>query len=41
MQEFMDEYVSDNAMGEWGYLGDYGLVPLDDKMLAQVRDNIK
>jgi len=28
-------------MGEGGYLGDYGLVPLDDKMLAQVRDNIK
>lgn len=41
MQEFMNEYVSDAAMGEWGYLGDAGLVPLDEKMLAQVRDNVK
>ena len=24
MQEFMNEYVSDAAMGEWGYLGDLG-----------------
>ena len=41
MQEFMNEYVSDAAMGEWGYLGDAGLVPLDSKTLADVRSNVK
>ena len=41
MQEFMNEYVSDAAMGEWGYLGDAGLVPLDSKTLADVRSNGK
>ena len=37
MQEFMNEYVSDAAVGEWGYLGDAGLVPLDDATLEEVR----
>ena len=41
MQEFMNEYVSDAAMGDWGYLADYGLVPLDAEMLASVRENVK
>jgi len=41
MQEFMDEYVSDAAVGEWGYLGDIGLVPLDPGKLEEVRLAIK
>lgn len=40
-QEFMNEYVSDAAMGEYGYLGDIGLVPLDDTKLQQVRLAVK
>ena len=41
MQEFMNEYVSDAAMGEWGYLGDAGLVPLDNAKLEEVRLAVK
>ena len=41
MKEFMNEYVSDAAMGEWGYLSDEGLVPLDEETLQTVRDNVK
>ncbi len=41
MQEFMDEYVSDSAVGEWGYLGDAGLVPLSTQKLADIRTAIK
>lgn len=40
-QEFMDEYVSDAAMGEWGYLSDIGLVPLNQEKLQIVRNNIQ
>ena len=41
MEEFMAEYTSERAMGEWGYLSDRGLVPLESKTLAQVRHNVK
>jgi len=41
MQEFMNEYVSDAAMGEYGYLADEGLVPLDVQTLQIVRNNVK
>ena len=41
MQEFMNEYVSDAAMGEYGYLADEGLVPLDEETLLIVRNNVK
>ena len=41
MQEFMNEYVSDAAMGEWGYLGDLGLVPLSDTLLNLVRSSVE
>ena len=41
MQEFMNEYVSDAAMGEWGYLGDLGLVPLSDTLLNLVRASVE
>jgi len=40
-QEFMNEYTSEAAVGEYGYLGDAGLVPLDSKTLAKVRLAVK
>jgi len=40
MQEYMDEFVSDNAVGEYGYLMDRGLVPLESKSLSEVRTNV-
>ena len=40
MQEYMDEFVSDNAVGEYGYLMDRGLVPLESKSLTEVRANV-
>ena len=41
MKEFMNEFVSDSAVGEYGYLGDRGLVPLDKTNLDKVRRNVK
>ena len=41
MQEFMDEYVSDSAMGEDGYLPAKGLIPLPAEELAKVREAVK
>ena len=41
MKEFMAEYMSDSAMGEYGYLSDIGLVPLAPKTLAKVRYNVE
>lgn len=40
-QDFMEEYISDAAVGEWGYLSDIGLVPLNDKTLQMVRNSIQ
>ena len=40
MKEFMAEYTSEGAMGEYGYLSDLGLVPLEYQTLAQVRYNV-
>ena len=40
MQEYMNEFVSDDAVGEYGYLMDRGLVPLETKTLSEVRSNI-
>ena len=40
MKEYMDEFVSDNAVGEYGYLMDRGLVPLESKSLSEVRTNV-
>ncbi len=36
----MSEFVSDEAVGEYGYLLDRGLVPLDSKSLSDVRSNV-
>ena len=41
MTEFMAEYTSEAAMGEYGYLADQGLVPLEYKTLEEVRYNVK
>lgn len=41
LREFMDEYVSDKALGEEGYLGERGLVTLDKSELAKTRANVK
>ncbi len=41
LPEFMNEYVSEKAIGEEGYLGDRGLVPLPKAELAKVRAAIK
>jgi phosphate transport system substrate-binding protein len=41
MQEFMDEFVSDNAMGEDGYLPAKGLIPLPEEELTKVRDAVR
>ena len=40
MKEFMAEYTSDASMGEYGYLGDLGLVPLESATLSKVRYNV-
>jgi|TARA_B110000091_G_scaffold210765_1_gene254200 phosphate transport system substrate-binding protein len=37
MKEYMEEFVSDSAVGEYGYLSDVGLVPLATEKLAKVR----
>ncbi|WP_206452798.1 substrate-binding domain-containing protein [Aurantimonas marina] len=38
LNEFIAEYVSENAMGQDGYLLDRGLVPLKDEKLKEVED---
>ncbi|MFO0453320.1 MAG: phosphate ABC transporter substrate-binding protein, partial [Pseudomonadota bacterium] len=37
LREFVQEFVSDRAMGEEGYLADKGLVPLPKAEAARVR----
>ena len=37
----MNEFVSDAAVGEYGYLMDRGLVPLETSTLSKVRSNVK
>jgi len=41
LKEFMEEYVSNKAIGEEGYLSDRGLVSLDKSDLAQTRNDVK
>jgi len=40
MKEFLEEYVSDAALGPDGYLAERGLTPLSDAKRAEVRKNI-
>jgi phosphate transport system substrate-binding protein len=41
LREFANEYVSDKAIGEEGYLSDRGLVSLDKSDLAKSRNDVK
>ena len=41
MQEYLNAFVSESAIGEYGYLGDIGLVPLESKKLAEIRNRVK
>ena len=41
LQEFVNEYVSDKALGEEGYLTDRGLVPQPKTDLARTRADVK
>jgi phosphate transport system substrate-binding protein len=41
LQEFVNEYVSDKALGEEGYLTDRGLVPQPKSDLARTRADVK
>ncbi len=38
IQEYLDEFTSEDAIGDEGYLADIGLVPLDEESKAEVRD---
>jgi phosphate transport system substrate-binding protein len=41
MKEMMDEYVSEAATGEYGYLTDAGLVPHSAKLAAEMRNRVR
>ncbi|MGA0085784.1 MAG: substrate-binding domain-containing protein [bacterium] len=41
MQEYMEEFVSDAAIGDYGYLLDRGLVPLETSTQEKVRNDIR
>lgn len=41
LREFVEEYVSDKALGEEGYLAERGLVPQPEADLARTRTNVK
>ncbi|MDX1656891.1 MAG: PstS family phosphate ABC transporter substrate-binding protein [Candidatus Competibacteraceae bacterium] len=41
MEAYLEEFVSDRAVGEDGYLAERGLVPLPDDELAALRDKIE
>ena len=38
LQAFIEEYVSDDAIGSGGYLSERGLIPLGDEKLREVQD---
>jgi len=41
LREFAEEYVSNRALGEEGYLSERGLVTLDKKELSKTRSDVK
>ena len=41
LKEFSKELVSENAIGEEGYLVERGLIPLNEAELKKTRDNVK
>lgn len=40
LQEFLTEYTSEDAVGEYGYLADKGLIPLQPEALAAQRSRV-
>ncbi len=40
MKEFLNEFTSEKAMGEEGYLTDKGLIPLDADKYMKVKENV-
>ncbi|MEM6460536.1 MAG: PstS family phosphate ABC transporter substrate-binding protein [Pseudomonadota bacterium] len=40
MQAFIEEYMSENALGPDGYLAERGLTPLDDESRAETQKNV-
>lgn len=40
LKEFLTEYTSEDAMGEYGYLADKGLIPLHDNEMAAQRARV-
>jgi len=38
LQELIEEYVSDDAMGPYGYLSERGLIPLGEERLKEVQE---
>jgi len=41
IEEYLSEFISDNAMGEDGYLADRGLIPLPEDEYAAVMDAVE
>lgn len=40
IKELLEEFVSDEAVGEYGYLSDKGLIPLQAEELAGIRETV-
>lgn len=40
LQEFVEEYMSDDALAPGGYLSERGLVSLSEERMATVQDNV-
>jgi phosphate transport system substrate-binding protein len=40
LQEFVEEYVSDDAMGPGGYLSERGLIPLPEEKIREVQEAV-
>ena len=40
IQEYAEEFISDAAGGDMGYLTDLGLIPLNADLLAEQQDKV-
>ncbi|ASP38005.1 phosphate ABC transporter substrate-binding protein [Bacterioplanes sanyensis] len=41
IEEYLAEFTSDRAMGEYGYLAEKGMIPMKPAEMATVRENVK
>ena len=41
MKEYLNEFTSDKAWGEEGYLSEKGMIPMPDEERAAFRGNVK